>query len=258
VAGLEYVRQGSGETLLLVHGLGGDRITWKPVLTRLAARHDVVVVDLPGFGASPPLPGEQAPTARAFAASLAGLLDELGIERAHVAGNSLGGWIALELALLGRARTVTTLCAAGMWSRPLDPQPDLPIRRFGRLLAPGLGLAMAPPTLRRRLLAAFVAHPERVPRKDAARMAASYIAAPAYAATSREMRADRFRAAAEVDVPVTLAWGEHDRLIRPRDPGIGGVRMVFLQGCGHVPTWDDPELVTQVILQTAASALLRS
>jgi pimeloyl-ACP methyl ester carboxylesterase len=72
------------------------------------------------------------------------------------------------------------------------------------------------------------------------------------------MRADRFRGAAEVDVPVTLAWGERDRLITPRDPGIPGARTILLEDCGHVPTWDDPERVTEIILQTAESSLLRS
>ena len=258
MAGVEYVRQGSGEPLLLVHGLGGDRITWKPVLDGLADDFDVIAVDLPGVGASPALPSDRRPTPRALAEVLAGLLDELGIVSAHVAGNSLGGWIALELALLGRARTVTALCAAGMWSQALAPRPELPVRRFGGLIAPTLGLVMAPPAVRRRLMSLFVANPDRVPRKDAGRMAASYIAAPGYEATNREMRADRFRGAAEIDVPVTLVWGEHDRLIRPRDPGIKGARTVVLEGCGHVPTWDDPELVTQVILQGAGASLLRS
>ncbi len=89
-------------------------------------------------------------------------------------------------------------------------------------------------------------------------MAASYISAPGYTATNREMRSDHFRGAAEIDVPVTLAWGEHDRLIRPRDPGIPGAQTVMLEDCGHVPTWDDPELVTQVILRTVGASLLPS
>jgi pimeloyl-ACP methyl ester carboxylesterase len=258
MAGLEYVRDGSGEPLLLVHGLGGDRVTWKPVLEGLAAEFDVIAVDLPGFGASPPLPPDRKPTPGALAEELAGLLDDLGIDRAHVAGNSLGGWIALELALLGRARSVTTLCAAGMWSQALGPRPDLPARQIGRLVAPALGVVMAPEAVRRRLMAVFVAHPERVPRKDAARMAASYLTAPGYVATNREMRADRFRGAADIDVPVTLAWGERDRLIRSRNPGIPGAETVVLKGCGHVPTWDNPRLVTNVILQTAEASLLRS
>jgi pimeloyl-ACP methyl ester carboxylesterase len=258
MAGLEYVRRGAGEPLVLVHGLGGDRSTWTPVLDALAADYDVISLDLPGFGASAPLPEAVAPTPRRLAESVAELLDELTIGTAHLVGNSLGAWITLELALMGRARTVTSLCAAGMWSRALGPRPDTPIRKVGGLISPLLGAVMAPPAVRRRLLAAFVAHPERVPRRDAARMAASYIAAPGYVATNREMRSDHFRGAADIDVPVTLAWGEHDRLISPRDPGIPGARTVVLKDCGHVPTWDHPELVTDVILQTAGSSLLRS
>ncbi len=248
----------AGQPLLLVHGLGGDRVTWTPVMDSLAAEYDVIAVDLPGFGASPALPDDVRPTPRALAKVLAALLDELGLDQAHLVGNSLGAWVALELALLGRVRTVTALCAAGMWSKALGPRPELPVRRVGRLVAPALGAVMAPTAVRRRLLAAFVAHPERVPRQDAARMAATYIAAPGYAATNREMRAGHFRGAADIDVPVTLAWGERDRLIRPRDPGIPGAETVVLEGCGHVPTWDDPGLVTQVILQTAGASLLRS
>ncbi len=98
----------------------------------LAADFDVLAPDLPGFGASAPLPGDVAPTPRALAEAIAAWLDELEVESAHLVGNSLGGWIALELALMGRARTVTTLCAAGMWSRPLGPRPELPIRSVGR------------------------------------------------------------------------------------------------------------------------------
>lgn len=258
MAGLEYVRRGAGEPLVLIHGLGGDRSTWTPVLDALAEGHDVIALDLPGFGASPPLTDGAAPTPRALAGSVAELLDALGVGPAHVAGNSLGAWIALELALMGRARTVTSLCAAGMWPRALGPRPEMPIRRVGGLIAPLLGGVMAPAAVRRRLLAAFVAHPERVPREDAARMAAAYIAAPGYVATNREMRSDHFRGAADLDVPVTLAWGEHDRLISPRDPGIPGARTVVLEDCGHVPTWDHPELVTDVILQTTGASLLRS
>jgi pimeloyl-ACP methyl ester carboxylesterase len=258
MAGVDYVRKGAGEPLVLIHGLGGDRSTWTPVLHALAADHDVMTLDLPGFGASAPLPDAVAPTPRTLAESVAELLDELGIGPAHLAGNSLGAWIALELALMGRARTVTSLCAAGMWSRALGPRPEMPIRKVGGLISPLLGAVMAPSVVRRRLLSAFVAHPEQVPRRDAARMAAAYIAAPGYVATNREMRSDHFRGAAEVDVPVTLAWGERDRLITPRDPGIPGARTVMLEDCGHVPTWDHPDLVTDVILQTAGSSLLRS
>lgn len=244
-------RRGTGEPLLLVHGLGGDRSTWTPVFDHLALEFDTIAVDLPGFGSSPALPECTRPTAAALAGVLAGVLDELGLRSVHAVGNSLGAWVALELAVLGRARSVAAFAPAGMWSRPLHPRRQPPIRRIGALLSPYLGVVMTSTAMRRRLLASFVANPERVPPREAARMARAYVAAPGYAAANREMRAGRFESAAHVDVPVTLAWSELDRLITPRDPGIPNARQVVLEGCGHVPTWDDPARVIEVIFDTA-------
>ncbi|MCW2967797.1 MAG: alpha/beta fold hydrolase, partial [Solirubrobacteraceae bacterium] len=93
---LAYDRSGEGSPLLLLHPLGADRRVWDPVLGELAARCDVVVPDLPGFGASPPLDAVATPAA--LAGALAAFLGELGVSRPHVVGNSLGGWVALELA----------------------------------------------------------------------------------------------------------------------------------------------------------------
>ena len=110
---LHHIRRGEGEALLLIHPLGSELVVWEPVFDLLAAERDVIAVDMPGFGASHALPEGQAYTPKGLAAALAGFLNELGIERAHLAGNSLGGWVALELAGLGRALSVTGLSPAG-------------------------------------------------------------------------------------------------------------------------------------------------
>ncbi|HET7589179.1 MAG TPA: alpha/beta fold hydrolase, partial [Solirubrobacterales bacterium] len=149
---LSHVRRGAGEPLLLIHGLGGARVVWEPVLDQLAAERDAIAVDMPGFGASPPLPAGVEPTPRALAAALAGFLDALGIERAHVAGNSLGGWVAIELARQGRARSVTGVCSAGFWRRPLGPRASR-ARDLGRVLSPLAGLAVRSARVRQLLLA---------------------------------------------------------------------------------------------------------
>ncbi|MGB2711360.1 MAG: alpha/beta fold hydrolase, partial [Conexibacter sp.] len=103
---LAYERAGAGEPLLLVHANGMSRAAWRPVLALLEPQRDVIAVDLPGHGGSGPVAPHIAAAPAGFARIFAALLDELGIERAHVAGNSLGGWTALELARLGRARSV--------------------------------------------------------------------------------------------------------------------------------------------------------
>ena len=251
---LNHVRKGDGEPLLLIHPLGGELVVWEPVLDLLAAEHDTIAVDMPGFGGSPAFANGAPPTPPALAASLAAFLDELGIERAHLAGNSLGGWVALELAKLGRARSVVTLSAAGFWAKPLGPRPT-PIRRIGRAVLPLVPTLAKTARGRRALLRGNMVHPERVPPEDAARLVRAYITAPGYDAANTAMRAAVFDGIEQISEPITLAWAERDRVVsRPRSTP-AGVRTVTLRGCGHVPTWDDPEQVAGVVL-TATSRKL--
>src|SRR4249919_3399847 len=112
---LAHARTGSGETLVLVHGTGSQRQMWDPVLERLAAQRDVIALDLPGFGESPAL-SEPVVRPERYADAIAELLDELGVATAHVAGNSLGGGVALVLGARGRARSVTALSPIGFWT----------------------------------------------------------------------------------------------------------------------------------------------
>ena len=113
---LAYTRSGTGTPLVLLHGLGSSRRAWDPVVPLLTGRFDVIAVDLPGFGDSAPLPGPAEPDPASLAREVAGLLDQLGLATAHLAGNSLGGWVALELAALRPAASVTLLSPAGLWA----------------------------------------------------------------------------------------------------------------------------------------------
>jgi pimeloyl-ACP methyl ester carboxylesterase len=258
---LNHERLGSGSPLVLVHGLGAELCVWEPVLEPLALDHDVIAVDLPGFGRSRALPDGQTPTPRALAGAVAALLDELGVADAHVAGNSLGGWVALELAKAGRARSVVGLCPAGLWGAPLlraGPGERQVVRgrahRTARRARPLIPLVMLSPRVRRLVLSPFVAHPDRVPYHAAWRMIRSYARATAYDATSSAMRSDHFTGGEQIAVPVTLAFGERDRLVRPTRSSIPGARSVVLPGCGHIPMWDAPDLVVDLIRTTAGEA----
>ena len=116
--GLDQHRGGAGEPLVLVHGIGHTWRGWKPMLPLLEPRFDVLAIDLPGFGRSPALPPGVESTPETLADSVEGAMDAAGFERAHVAGNSLGGWIGLELGRRGRALTVTAISPAGLaWGR---------------------------------------------------------------------------------------------------------------------------------------------
>src|SRR5437868_417758 len=113
---LAFTRVGAGDPLVLLHGIGCSRSAWDPVLQALSERFDVLALDLPGFGDSPLLDPKVEPEPAALARSVAELLDELGIAAPHVAGNSLGGWVALELAGQRRVSSLALLSPAGMWS----------------------------------------------------------------------------------------------------------------------------------------------
>jgi pimeloyl-ACP methyl ester carboxylesterase len=224
------------------------------VVAPLAGEFEVIAVDLPGFGESQPLADGASPDPVALARPLADLLDARGVGAAHLAGSSLGAWIALELARLGRARSVTSICAAGFWPRPLLAEGELP-RKPGRALARALLPVMGPLLRTRRgrrvVLGLTMAHPERVTHAEALDIVRAYAAAPGYPATNLAMRRSRFAGADGIDVPVTLAWGEHDRLVRPPRVPPPGWRTVLLRDCGHLAMWDDPELVVDVIRATA-------
>lgn len=239
-----------GAPYVLLHGIGGEHRVWDPVLDALAARFDVLALDLPGFGRSAALPAGVTPTPVGLARAVAQTLDALEVDTAHVAGNSLGGWVALELAKAGRARTVVGVCPAGLWGGPLRQTGNEGrahrAARQARALLPG---ALAVPRVRHLVLSAFVAHPERVPYRDAVRLIDAYARASAYDATSAAMRSGHFTGGEQIDVPVTLAFGERDRLIRPARGGIPGAEVVVLPGCGHVPMWDDTAQVAAVLVR---------
>lgn len=253
---LAYERRGAGPPLVLLHPLGADRHVWDPVLDRLAADRDVIALDLPGFGKSAPLAVErgQTPTPERLAAAVrAFAVGELGLADGawHVAGNSLGGWVALALALDGAVATVTAIAPAGLWARPLGPRPSV-ARRAARLASPLVGLATHSEGLRRLILAGSVGHPDRVPPAAAARLVRAYAHGADFPAVNAAMRSGNFTELAAIAVPVTLAWPELDRLVgRPRalPPQ---VRNVALTDCGHIPMWDDPEAVATVLLEGSA------
>jgi len=110
---LNHHRVGSGPTLVLIHGIGSRWQVWEPVLRRVASERDVIALDLPGFGASPMPPPGTPPGLPSLTHLVAEFLDGLGVQQPHVTGNSLGGWIALELAKQGRVRSATGLSPAG-------------------------------------------------------------------------------------------------------------------------------------------------
>ncbi|WP_327123564.1 alpha/beta fold hydrolase [Streptomyces sp. NBC_01727] len=254
-----YERTGSGEPLLLLHGIGHHHQAWDPVLPALAPERDVIAVDLPGFGVSPGLPDGVPYDLGSVVPVLGAFCEALGVERPHVAGNSLGGLLALELGREKLVRSVTALSPAGFWTQSERRYAFATLRamRQGALAMPmplieGLSRSAAG---RAVLTSTIYARPGR--RSPEA--VVSETVALREAAGFHETLAVGRSVAFTHDVPglpVTVAWGSRDRLLLRRQGirakhTIPGARLVRLPGCGHVPMNDDPALVARVILDTS-------
>jgi pimeloyl-ACP methyl ester carboxylesterase len=262
VVDLNFERRGRGATgdsqsLVLIHGIGSRWQMWEPVLDLLARANDVIALDLPGFGNSPPLPPGVEPGPRGLAEAVAGFLGRLGVERPHLVGNSLGGWVGLELARLDQVSSVTALSPAGfagraesVWSR----SNLIAIHRVAKVVRPAADGLSTRAWFRRLAYWLMVAHPGNVPVDDVAGSIRALADSADFRPTLRATTDRSFRLGQPLGVPVTIAWGEKDRLLVPRQAEraaaeLPGARMVKLPDCGHIPTYDDPELVARVILE---------
>ena len=158
-----YKQQGTGRPLILLHGIGMSSNAWKPVMPILAAQRRVIAFDLPGFGRTPPLPAGTPPTAENIIRSLQDSLREMGIdEPVDFAGNSLGGYFAMEAARRGLARSVVALSPGGLWERDASAhvKPLFRIMRKGLQTFPLLGEALVLfPPLRMLLMGLKSAQP---------------------------------------------------------------------------------------------------
>ena len=248
---LGLTRDGSGPPLVLLHGLGAHRGVWNPVIPFLRGEREVFAFDLPGFGDSPPLAGPATPAR--LAESITSELDRLGVESAAVAGNSLGGWVAMEMALAGKAENATAIAPAGLWRAPLVAKPTIG-QKFAKAFYPLMPALTRLDFLRRGLLTTQTAFPARIPREDVLMLLQRYAKAKGLKSANDAMRAAHFTRLADITVPVTLVWCERDRLIaRPRQLP-GQVHEAILYNCGHLPMWDDPAAVAAAILAGARTA----
>lgn len=255
-------RTGAGEPLVLIHGIGSRWQAWEPVLPPLAAVHDVIALDLPGFGSSPMPPPGTPPGAAALTSLVAEFLAELGVDSPHVAGNSLGGLIALELAGRGLARSATALSPAGFASPAETAWARSTLwltARAARLSAPRAEALVASGLGRRLALGQVCARPARVSAADAAASVRALASAPWFDETLPTIGPMAFHPGPASDqVPTTIAWGDRDRVLLPRQArraaaALPRARVISLRGCGHVPMWDDPAQVADVLLRAARS-----
>jgi pimeloyl-ACP methyl ester carboxylesterase len=259
-----YERRGSGEPVVLLHGIGHHWQAWEPVLSILAASHEVIAIDLPGFGASAALPEGVSYELSSVIPLLSDTFDTLGVERPHVVGNSLGGLLALELALHGYARSVTALSPAGFWNgaeRRYAYAVLMGMRAGAKAIPDGLLRRLARSAAGRAALTSTIyAKPGRRSPEAVVAETQSMRAATGFAPTLKVGRSPEVTFDQDIpDVPVSIGWGEKDRLLLRRQgarakKAIPSARLVPLPRCGHVPMNDDPAAVARLVLDTVRTA----
>lgn len=247
--------------MVLLHGFTNNWRAWAPVLPLLEPHHSVFAPTMPGHFGADDFPEGVAPSFSAMSDAVEREMDARGIERAHLVGNSQGGWLALELAARGRALSVVGLCPAGGWE-PGSPEERSVVRAFRqakralRIVKPLFETIAKRPRLRAFAFRDAIARPSRLSPSAAL----GTLEAAAGCRIVDEMLAladsgDAFGELRPFDCPVTLATATEDGIfsrpghytkLRNRFPD---AEWVVLQGLGHVPMSDDPDLVSEVILR---------
>lgn len=257
------LRAGSGSPLLLLHGVTGGAGMWRRVLPLLAPFHDVIAPTALGHRG-----GARAavrPTRIEHVVDDAERrIDELGFDRVHLAGNSMGGWIALELARRKRALSVCALSPAGAWVAEGRHRAANKLRRAvsatrsARFVLPLLARSAR---FRRWALRDNALHGERVSRGELLELTADLLGC--------EVCEDIFASTEQLlpltpECPVLLAWSGGDRIFpvqihagRAREL-VPGAQFVVLEDVGHVPMLDDPRLVAETILASTRMARARA
>lgn len=260
---LAFERFGTGEPLVLVHGISHRRQAWYPVAERLAEHREVILLDLPGHGESPELVNDGRHVKNILQDELIALLAELDLGRPHIAGNSLGGRIALEAASDGLASSATGLSPAGFWKGDRDflyiRAHFAALQTSGRLVRPVAPTLARSATARKLMMSSLMTHGERLDADQVVGDLNCMVEArPALKRIIRE--GVPFDSAIASDVPVTIAWGSKDRVLLPYQAErarrqLPGAEHVWLEGSGHVPMSDDVEGVVDVLLRGSSHGL---
>jgi pimeloyl-ACP methyl ester carboxylesterase len=258
-------RGGSGEPLLLLHPFALSADAWRPVLPALERHHEVLVATFPGHMGGEPIPPGFHTSISASVDLAEAELDAAGLDRVHLAGNSLGGWFAIELARRGRALSMVAIAPGGGWECGSVEERRLlrTFMRMGTLVR--LGGPFAPllsriGIARRLALRQVVSRPGNLTPEEATFL----IRAPSRCATFYDVlrRLPNEPAPAPMSASscrMRIVWGSEDELLPMRGYSerwrrlLPGAEWVILEGAGHIPMYDDPDRIAELILDVTTA-----
>jgi len=251
-------RGGSGSPLVCLHGFTDTWRTWELVLPALERHHDVLAPTLVGHAGGPPLEGEVSDALLADAIERA--MDDAGFKTAHIVGNSLGGYVALQLAARGRARSVVALAPAGGWAagddsykETLDFYPAMQAQV--QAAAPHAEALLASTEGRRRATLFTTTSFEHIPAELLAHQMRAVAGCAVVPMVEYARREGYWLDAEKIACPVRIVWGTDDRLLpwpsaaaRFPEDWLPHADWVELDGVGHCPQLDVPLETAQLIV----------
>ena len=253
---IHAIRRGAGKPMLLIHGLGGSGRSWDTILPALAARRELVVIDLPGHGESPA--EADSGTFAGLTRSVEAYLHSEKLDGIDVVGSSMGARMALELARRGKVGAAVALDPGGFWRGWERGFFKATIAASIRLLR---GIRPALPALSRNaggrtaLLAQLSARPWALDGNAVATELVGYTRTPTFDALVRDLSGGpEQRGPARGNGRITIGWGRQDRLCLPRQAAramaaFPGARLHWFERCGHFPAWDQPAEAIKLILE---------
>ncbi|MUM19024.1 alpha/beta fold hydrolase [Mycobacterium sp. CBMA271] len=269
MTGWNRIERGTGSPLVLLHGVGGSSRHWLPVIDQLAVDRRVIAFDFPGHGETP-APGPDVAFSMSWAVNeLAAELTRLGFSTpVDIVGNSMGGWIALEAAKRGVARSVVALAPAGLW-RDGVPGPTKAQIYFSVIAGAVFASPFARPVLTQAPVRAALLH-NGIPRADRLPVDVvrgifqdMYRSGPTLRSAMHYATTAHFEGGQSISVPITVAFGDLDKILPERtcqfrDPLPRHTRWVSLPGCGHMPMFDNPALIVRTILDGIGESVATS
>jgi pimeloyl-ACP methyl ester carboxylesterase len=252
-------RAGAGTPLVCLHGFTDTWRTWELVLPALADQHDVLALTLAGHAGGPAITGEISDAVLVDAVEQA--MDDAGFQTAHIVGNSLGGYLALQLAARGRVQTVVALAPAGGWAVG-DDSHKATLEHFATMhellkaVAPQAEAIVASPGGRRRATQFIATSFEHIPAELIAHQLRGAAGCDAVLPLIEFARREGWNIDAEkIECPVRIVWGTEDKLLlwpsaaaRFRYDWLPNADWVELEGIGHCPQLDTPLQTAQLIL----------
>lgn len=253
---MNHTRTGHGKPLLLVHGLGGTRRSWDPVLPALAQAREVIALDLPGHGQT----SEQVEsgTFDGLARSLDDWLGREGLVGIDMVGSSMGARLVLEMARRGRAGSVVALDPGGFWEgweRTFFRTTIATSIRLVRAIKPALPAITRNVAGRTALMAQLSAKPWALDPALIAQELKSFANTPTFDALVKDLaNGAAQRGISETPAPIVIGWGRKDRLCLPRQAAramaaFPKARLHWFEGSGHFPMWDQPQETVRVIME---------